>query len=39
MSGSIDVLYENGKKKYEKTFKDGKKISIKEWNEDGFLKD
>ena len=43
MSGSIDVLetnwYENGNKKYEKTFKDGKQVSIKEWNEDGFLKE
>ena len=31
--------YENGQKKVEGTFKDGKLISLKKWNEDGSVKE
>ncbi len=41
--GEIDGLhiewYENGQKKYERTFKDGELISSKIWNEDGSVKE
>ena len=30
--------YESGEKKFEGTYKDGRKISVKEWNEDGSVK-
>ena len=33
--GLFTWWYENGKKSFETTIKDGKKISSKEWNEDG----
>ena len=31
--------YPNGKKKKEGTYKNGRKISVKEWNEDGSVKE
>jgi antitoxin component YwqK of YwqJK toxin-antitoxin module len=31
--------YENGQKEYEGTYKNGKKISEKEWDEDGSVKE
>ena len=30
--------YENGQKRFELTYKDGGKISVEEWNEDGTVK-
>jgi len=43
LDGILDGLstewYENGQKKKEGTFKDGKEISYKEWNEDGSVKE
>jgi antitoxin component YwqK of YwqJK toxin-antitoxin module len=33
------LWYENGKKKLEGTYKDGKAISSKEWNKDGSIKE
>ena len=43
MSGRIHGLethwYENGQKMHEETFKDGKSISYKQWNEDGSVKE
>ena len=32
-------FYEDGQKKFEGFFKDGKKTSVKEWNEDGSVKE
>ena len=41
--GELDGLqtwwYENGQKEKERTFKDGKWISIKKWNENGSVKE
>ena len=34
----VFYYHSTGKKKYEQTFKDGKLISIKDWNEDGSVK-
>ena len=31
--------YKNGQKRYKRKFKDGKEISLEEWNEDGSLKE
>ena len=31
--------YENGKKEYEGTYSDGRKLSVEEWNEDGSVKE
>ena len=31
--------YENGKKQFEGTYKNGKKFSVKEWNKDGSVKE
>ena len=43
LDGILDRLYtewyENGQMKFEGTFKDGKLISSKEWNEDGSVKE
>jgi antitoxin component YwqK of YwqJK toxin-antitoxin module len=33
--GKWTFWYENGKKSFEETYKDGELISKKEWNEDG----
>jgi antitoxin component YwqK of YwqJK toxin-antitoxin module len=38
-NGLSTYRYENGQKKYETTWKDGKWISRKEWNEDGSVKE
>ena len=35
--GVWQIYYENGQMKFEGTFKDGKLISSKRWNEDGSL--
>ena len=39
VNGLWTIWYENGQKKGEGTFKDGKLISEKEWNEDGSIKE
>ena len=38
-SGQVFSLYENGQKKWEGTYKDGKLISEKNWNKDGSVKE
>ena len=38
-NGIHTEFYENGQKKEEGTFKDGKLISKKEWNKDGSVKE
>ena len=42
-SGKIDGLqtmwYENGQKKYEGTYKNGKRVSERLWNKDGSVKE
>ena len=38
-TGSWDVWYKNGQKQKEMIYKDGEIISIKEWNEDGSVKE
>ena len=35
MNGVLTSYYENGQKRSERIWKDGKMISQKEWNEDG----
>ena len=41
--GELDGLrtkwYKNGQKRKEETYKDGKRISKKEWNEDGSVEE
>ena len=37
--GLFTWWYENGKKEYEGTYRDGIKISVEEWNEDGSVKE
>ena len=37
--GLVTIWYENGQKSHEGTFKDDEKISSKEWNEDGSVKE
>ena len=38
-SGKSFSLHDNGQKYYERTFKDGKAIFSKYWNEDGSIKE
>jgi antitoxin component YwqK of YwqJK toxin-antitoxin module len=39
MDGLVTSWYENGQKKIEGTWKDGKLISFKKWNEDGSVEE
>ncbi|MGY8752039.1 MAG: hypothetical protein ACKVKJ_08420 [Fidelibacterota bacterium] len=34
-NGIHTEYYENGEKKFEGTYSDGRKLSVEEWNEDG----
>jgi antitoxin component YwqK of YwqJK toxin-antitoxin module len=38
-NGIHTEFYENGKKEYEGTYSEGKKLSVEEWNEDGSAKE
>ena len=37
--GLFTWWYKNGKKEYEGTYSEGKKLSVEEWNEDGSAKE
>ena len=39
LDGLVTEWYENGQKQSEGTYTDGRKISVKEWNEDGSIKE
>ena len=39
LEGLHTQWYENGQKKIEGTFEDGKRVSVKRWNEDGSVKE
>ena len=38
-TGIYTGWYKNGQKRYKQIFKDGKEISLEEWNEDGSVKE
>jgi len=38
-TGKSVEYYENGQKRFEETYKNGERISKKEWNEDGSVKE
>ena len=38
LHGRVVVWYENGQMKFEVTFKSGKEVSLKKWDEDGSVK-
>ena len=38
-TGKVYKNYKSGNKEYEGTYRDGRKISVEEWNEDGSVKE